>query len=77
MKAGEEVAGASTAGRLMEQQSIGTQSVKAMMFHDYFFAKDVAEHQRAERGTGQVNQVRFPEQASQLDEARLADDSKA
>ena len=77
MKAGEKMSRASAAGRLMKQQSIGTQGVKTVMFHDNFFAKDVAEHERAERGTGQVNQVRSPEQASQLDEARLANDSKA
>jgi hypothetical protein len=77
MKAGEEVSRASAAGRLMKQQSIGTQGVKTVVFHDNFFAKNAAEHQRAERRAGQVNNVSSPEQARQLEEARLANDLKA
>ena len=74
MRAGEEVSRTGAAGRFMEEQSIRTDGVKAVMFHDNFFSKNGAEEERAKRGTGQVDQVRPPEQVSQLHEVRLAHD---
>ena len=76
MTSGEEMSGTGRAGGLMKEQSIGAESLKTVMLHDYVFAQKKAEYKRAKRGTSHVDEVRLPEQASQFEEARIAHHSE-
>ena len=76
MTPGEEMSGTGRAGGLMEEQSIGAESLKTVMLHDHLFAQKEAEYKRAKRGTSHVDEVRSPEQARQFQEARIAHHSE-